>query len=69
MELEAQDLTAAEGGEHVRIQAYGHTFYLLSEEAYDRFGRVDHGVMSRQEMDLLADEAHALIAEGETDEY
>ena len=69
MELNTEDLTAAQEGQHVKIQANGHTFYLLSQQAYDKLEEVDYDVMSKEEMDLLADEAHSLISEGETDEY
>ena len=69
MELTTDDLSAAREGQHVKIQANGHTFYLLSKQAYDELDKVDYGVMTRQEMDLLADEADALISERETDEH
>jgi hypothetical protein len=69
MELKTEDLAAAQEGQHVKIQANGHTFYLLSQQAYDKLEEVDCDVMSKEEMDLLADEAHAIISEGETDEY
>jgi hypothetical protein len=69
MELRTEHLTAAQGGQHVKIQADGHTFYLLSQQAYDELEEVDHDVMTREEMNLLADESHAIISEGETDEY
>lgn len=69
MELKTEHLTAARKGQPVRIEAEGHTFYLLSQQAYDALEKVDDDVMTKEEMDLLADEADALIAEGETDEY
>lgn len=69
MELKNDVLTAAQRGEHVKIQAEGHTFYLLSREAYDEFGKVDYDAMSTEEMNLLADEACAIISESEADGY
>ena len=69
MELKNEVLTAATRGEHVKIQAEGNTFYLLSREAYDEFGKVDYDVMSAQEMNLLADEANSIISNREIDEY
>ena len=69
MELTAEDLTAAQEGQHVMIHANGHTFYLLSQTAYCELEKVDCGLMTKQEMDLLADEADALISEQETDGY
>jgi len=36
---------------------------------YDELHKVDFDVMTRQEKDLLADEADVLISEGETDGY
>ena len=69
MELKTEDVTAAWEGRHVKIEADGHTFYLLSQQVYDELENVDFDVMRKEEMDLLADEADALISEGETDEY
>jgi hypothetical protein len=69
MELRTEDLTAAQEGQHVKIHANGHTFYLLSQQAYDKLEEVDYDVMTKAEMDLLTDEAHAVISEGETDEH
>lgn len=65
MELTAGDLTDARKGQHVRIQAEGDTFYLLSQQVYERLEQVDYAVMTKQEMDLLADEADAIISAGE----
>lgn len=53
MELKTEDLTAAQEGRHVQIQANGHTFYLLSQQAYGRLEEVDWDVMSQEEMDLI----------------
>jgi len=69
MELKTEHLTAARQGQHVKIEAEGHTFYLLSQQAYGKLEEIDHDPMTQEEMNLLADEAHALISEGETDEY
>ncbi len=69
MELKTEYLTAARCGQPVKIEADGHTFYLLSQQAFDALEKVDDHVMSKDEMDMLADEASAIIAEGETDEY
>jgi hypothetical protein len=69
MELKTECLTAARTGQAVKIEADGHTFYLLSQQAYDALEKGDNHVMTKEEMDVLADEANALIAEGETDEY
>jgi hypothetical protein len=69
MELKTEDLTAAQEGQHVKILAKGHTFYLLSQQAYNELENVDGDVMTKEEMGALADEADALISERETDEY
>jgi hypothetical protein len=69
MELKTEHLTAARKGQPVKIEAEGHTFYLLSQQAYDGLQNVDYDVMTKEEMDVLADEVDALISEGETDEY
>jgi hypothetical protein len=69
MELKTEYLTAARKGQPVKIEADGQTFYLLSQQTYDALEKIDDNVMTKKEMDMLADEADAIIAEGETDEY
>jgi len=69
MELKLGNLSAASEGQHVKIQANGHTFYLLGQQAYDVLERLDCGVTTKQEMDLLANETNALISADETDGY
>jgi len=69
MELKTEQLTAARKGQPVKIVAEGHTFYLLSQQAYEALENVDYDVMTKEEMDVLADEVDALISDGETDEY
>jgi hypothetical protein len=68
MEWKTEYLTAARKGQPVKIEADGHTFYLLSQQTYDALEKVDDNVMTKEEMDMLADEADAIIDEGETDE-
>ena len=69
MELKTEELTAAQQGQHVKILANGHTFYLLSQKVYEKLEEVDYDAMTKEEVDLLADETHAVICDGETDEY
>lgn len=69
MELRTEYLTAARKGQPVKIEADGHTFYLPSQQTYDALEKVDDDVMTKVKIDMLAVEADAVIAEGETDEY
>jgi hypothetical protein len=68
MEWKTEYLMAARKGQPVKIEADGHRFYLLSQQTYDALEKVDDNLMTKEEMDMLADEADAIIAEGETDE-
>jgi len=66
LQLTAEQLKAARQGEAVRIEADGESFVLLSEAVY--VDDLDFGPWTRQEMDLLADEAMQLVAGDGLDE-
>ena len=69
MKLTSENLTAAQAGEPVRIDTNGKTFYLLSQRVFEALQRMEDGSVTKEEMDLLADEADLLISQSETDEY
>lgn len=69
MNLKIDDFDAAKAGEAVKIDTDGHTFYLLSQEMYEQLLQFDNSPVTKEEIDLLTDEAEAIISLSETDEY
>ncbi len=69
MNLNIDDFDAAKAGEAVKIDTNGQTFYLLSQELYEQLLQLDDSQVTKEEIDLLADEADAIISQSETDEY
>jgi hypothetical protein len=69
MDLSIDDFDAAKAGEAVKIDSKGQTFYLLSQELYEQLLQLDDSPVTREDIDLLADEADAIISRSETDEY
>jgi hypothetical protein len=65
-QLTSEQLKAAERGEAVKIEAEGKAFVLLSQAIYE--GDLEFSPWSRQEIDLLADEAMQLVADDGLDE-
>ena len=66
VQLTSQQLKAAEQGEAVKIEADGRAFVLLSRAVYEE--ELDFSPWTRQEMDLLADEAMELVTGDGLDE-
>ena len=66
MQLTIEQLSAAEQGDAVRIEADGKTFVLLSQRIYD--DSLDYSPWTAKEVDLLADEALELVSGDGLDE-
>ncbi|MCY2996270.1 MAG: hypothetical protein NTY19_51735 [Planctomycetota bacterium] len=66
MQLTMEQLSAAERGNAVRIEADGKAFVLLSQRVYE--DSLDYSPWTATEMDLLADEALALVSGDGLDE-
>ena len=64
MTLTDDQLQAAKRGGAVPVQHNGETYYLLSEKDY--FDQIDYSPWTKEEIDLLADEAAEFAARGET---
>ena len=66
MQLTMEQLSAAERGDAVRIETGGKAFVLLSERVYEE--SLDYSPWTPKELDLLADEALALVSGDGLDE-
>jgi hypothetical protein len=70
MILNREQQKAVENGEPVALHVAGTECVLLRRDIYLRLGRDDDaGPWTTEEMNLLADEAEALISQGESDEH
>lgn len=66
IQLTSEQLTAAEHGEAVRIEAGGRSFVLLSRAAYE--DELDFSPWSEQEMNMLAEETTQYLSQNECHE-
>ncbi|MEO8499220.1 MAG: hypothetical protein ABI614_29495, partial [Planctomycetota bacterium] len=67
MDLSTADFDAAKADGLVKIDTNGQVFYLLSKERYEQLTQADDSPVTNEELDLLADEADAIISQSETD--
>ena len=70
MILNREQQKAVENGEPAALNVAGTECVLLRRDIYLRLGRDDDaGPWTTEEMNLLADEAEALISQGESNEH